>query len=173
MAYQFNLSYYYITPENSLKLDAFSEASGDSRQILIMQYVRGWLGRNRLYYAGLARLDLRKREINIDEWVEVVINQGFESLPDYKSSLVDSDVPPNPLGHIVLPGGMDRQVINYIYLTKQNYILLRTAIYFDGSRIAQYLSKIIHEHLQRNWEPLYAPQMDAETSNDWLKGKQR
>jgi hypothetical protein len=66
---------------------------------------------------------------------------------------------------------MQKQVINYIHLTKQNFILLKTAIYFDGSRIAQYLSKIIHEHLQRNWDALYAPQIEAENSNDWLKGE--
>jgi hypothetical protein len=171
MAYQFNLSYYYITPGNNAKLEAFSEASGDSRQILIMQYVRGWLGRNRAYYTNLAFLDFTKREIDVDEWINIVINQGFEELPDYKSPIEGEDVPPNPLGHIVLPGEMDKQVINYIQLTKQNYILLRTAIHFDGSRIAQYLSKIIHEHLQRNWASLYAPQIEAENSNNWLKGE--
>ncbi|MBN3948446.1 MAG: transposase [Nostoc sp. NMS7] len=171
MAYQFNLSYYYVTPENNEKLDIFSKASGDSRQTLIMQYVRGWLGRNRPYYTNLARLDFTKREIEASEWIDVVINQGFEGLPDYRSPIQDGDVPPNPLGHIVLLGVMDKQVINYIHLTKQNYILLKTAIYFDGSRIAQYLSKIIHEHLQRNWDALYAPQIKAENSNDWLKGE--
>jgi hypothetical protein len=169
MSYQFNLSYYYITPENNKKLDTFSEASGDSRQTLIMQYVRGWLGRNRAYYTGLARLDFTKREIGVDEWINIVVTQGFEGLPDYKSPPTSEDIAPNPLGHVVLPGGMEKQVINYIYLTKQNFILLKTAIYFDGSRIAQYLSKIIHEHLQRNWDALYAPQLEAENSNDWLR----
>lgn len=171
MSYRFNLSYYYITPENNKKLDDFGKASGDSRQTLIMQYVRGWLGRNRAYYTNLARLDFTKREMGVDEWINIVISQGFDALPHYKSSLMSEDIPPNPLGHIVLPTGMDRQVINYLHLTKQNFILLRTAIHFDGSRIAQYLSKIIHEHLQRNWDVLYAPQIDAETSNNWLKGE--
>lgn len=171
MSYQFNLSYYYITPENNERLDTFSQASGDSRQTLVMQYARGWLGRNRPYYTGLAKLDFTKREIDVDEWIDIVINQGFEGLPDYIIPPTSEDIPPNPLGHVVLPGGMQKQVINYIHLTKQNFILLKTAIYFDGSRIAQYLSKVIHEHLQRNWDALYAPQIEAETSNDWLKGE--
>jgi len=170
MAYQFSLSYYYITEQHDKQLDSFSEASGDSRQDLINQYVRGWLGRNRSYYETLARLDLNKREINIDDWIETVVTQGFEALPDYKNSISDGEIPSNPLGHIILPAKMDRRDINYIFLTKQNYILLRTAIYYDGSKIAQYLSRIIYEHLQRNWELLYAPQVAAETSNNWLKG---
>jgi hypothetical protein len=170
MAYQFNLSYYYVTPDNSSKLDAFGKASGDSRQTLIMQYVRGWLGRNRAYYTNLALLDCTKREIDVENWINIVMDEGFEGLPDYKSPFLSEDVPPNPLAHIVLPAEMDKQVINYVQLTKQNYILLRTAIHFDGSSISRYLSKVVHEHLQRNWESLYAPQIESENSNDWLKG---
>lgn len=125
--------------------------------------------RNRPYYETLARLDVAKREMDEDEWAEVIVGQGFDALPEYKNPIVDGEISPSPLGHIILPTKVDRRDINYIFLTKQNYILLRTAIYYDGSKIAQYLSRIIYEHLQRNWEPLYAAQVAAETSNDWLK----
>ncbi|PHJ64993.1 hypothetical protein VF04_04205 [Nostoc linckia z7] len=169
MAYQFSLTYYYITQEHDDYLTSFSEASGDSRQTLVMQYVRGWLGRNRKYYEQLAKIDVAKREMDIDEWVNVVINDGFAGMPDYRYPIADGDIPPNPLGHIVLPGNMERRDINYIHLTKQNYILLRTGIHFDGGRIAHFMSKVVHEHLFRNWQVLYLPQIQAETSNDWLK----
>ncbi|MBW4689675.1 MAG: transposase [Komarekiella atlantica HA4396-MV6] len=171
MAYQFPLSYYYVTEQDDKRLEKFSEASGDSRQTLIMQYVRGWLGRHRLYYVALSRLDIAHRQINEDQWVETVVNQGFDALPEYKTPIVDGEIPPNPLAHIVLPGNMVRRDINYIALTKQNYLLLRTAIYFDTSKIAQYISKIIYEQLARNWDNLYAAQVAAENSNDWLRGE--
>ncbi|MBD2565279.1 MULTISPECIES: transposase [Nostoc] len=168
MAYQFNLSYYYITQEHDDYLTAFSEASGDSRQTLIMQYVRGWLGRNRSYYEALARLDVAKRGISIDEWVSTVVSQGFDALPDYKQPIINGEISQNPLGHIILPSNTIKRESNYISLTKQNFVLLRTAIHFDGGRIAHFISKVIYEHLLRNWQALYANQVSAETSNNWL-----
>lgn len=169
MAHQFSLSYYYITEQDDKRLSLFSEASGDSRQTLITQYVRGWLGRNRSYYIGLAALDLAKRGIDAQKWVETVVNEGFDALPPYKVPIADGEVAQNPLSHIVLPSNMVRRDINYIPLTKQNYVLLRTAIYFDTSKIAQYISKIIYEQLSRNWDELYATQVAAENNNDWLR----
>lgn len=171
MAYQFNISYYYLTKEHDDYLTAFSEASGDSRQALIMQYVRGWLGRNRSCYQTLARLDVVKREVSIDEWVNVVVKQGFDALPEYKQPTIDEEIAQNPLGHIILPTNTIKRESNYISLTKQNFILLRTAIYFDGGRIAHFISKVIYEHLLRNWQTLYASQVTAETSNSWLLGE--
>jgi predicted GIY-YIG superfamily endonuclease len=91
-AYLFNLSWYHITPANNAYLDTLSEALGDSRQTLITQYVQEWLGRNRAYYTGLARLDFTKREIDVDEWIDIVIAQGFEGLPDYKSPPTSEDI---------------------------------------------------------------------------------
>jgi hypothetical protein len=169
MAYQFTLSRYYITPEHDAMLESFSKASGDSRQTLIMQYTRGWLGRNRPCYTQLAILDRTKRDISTDQWVEIVLSQGFKALPPYKDQILEHEIPRNPLAHIVLPEKVIERNSNYFDLTKQNYLLIRTAIHFDDSSGTKFVSKIIHEHLQRNWEPLYAPQMDAETSNDWLK----
>ncbi|WP_375497595.1 hypothetical protein [uncultured Nostoc sp.] len=107
--------------------------------------------------------------LRIDDWLETVVNQGFEALPDYKTPIINHEILPNPLKRIILPAKMDRKDINYIFLIKQNYVLLRTVVYYDGSKIAQYLSRIVYEHLQRNWELLYAPQVAGETSNNWLK----
>lgn len=171
MAYQFSLSRYYITPDHDEKLEAFSNASGDSRQMLIMQYTRGWLGRNRSYYTQLAVLDLQKREIAPSLWANLVLEQGFKGLPPYTSPILEHEIPKDPLAHIVLPDDVIEKQSNYFLLTRQNYLLLRTAIHFDGSSATKFISKIIHEQLCRNWDSLYASQVDAETNDDWLKGE--
>jgi hypothetical protein len=171
MSYQFSLSYYYVTKEHDEYLNKFSEASGDSRQTLIMQYVRGWLSQNRQHYEALARLDLYKRGMSVDDWVDVVVKQGFDKLPDYQQPIVDGEISLIPSAHIFLPPDMERRDINYIPLTKQNFILLRTAIYFDGGRIAQFISKVVYEHLRNKWIALYLPQIQAEVSNNWLLGE--
>lgn len=172
MAYRFSLSRYYVTPEHDKKLEDFSSASGDSRQTLIMQYVRGWIGRNRSYYKHLAVLDLQKREMPPDVWVQIVLDEGFKELPPYKAQILEDEVPKNPLAHIVLPDEMLDKQSNYFPLTRQNYLLLLTAIHFDGSSATRFISKIIYEHLDRNWNALYASQVAAETSNNWLTGEQ-
>jgi hypothetical protein len=171
MAIKFNLSYYYITEENDSKLLQFSEASSDTRQTLIMQYVRGWIGRNRTYYTNLARLDCAKRKMNYTDWTKIVVDEGFSGLPSYQTSIAEGEIPTNPLAHIVLPSEILNKSINYIFLSRQNYILLRTAIYYDGGKISAYISRIIQEHIQRNWDALYLPQIQAEHSDDWLKGE--
>lgn len=171
MAYQFSLSRYYITPANDEKLEAFSNASGDSRQTLIMQYTRGWLGRNRPHYTQLAVLDLQKREMSTSEWAKIVLEQGFKGLPPYKQPILEHEIPKDPLAHIVLPDDVIEKQSNYFSLTRQNYLLLRTAIHFDGSSVTKFVSKIIHEHIQRNWTMLYQPQIEAEDSDYWLKGE--
>ncbi|PHK43852.1 hypothetical protein VF13_24820, partial [Nostoc linckia z16] len=63
----------------------------DSRQTLVMQYVRGWLGRNRKYYEQLAKIDVAKREMDIDEWVNVVINDGFAEVKEPTATLIHEE----------------------------------------------------------------------------------
>lgn len=171
MAIRFGLSRYYITEENDKRLLEFGEASGDTRQTLIMQFTRGWLGLNRNYFINLAKLDCHKRGMTHDGWATLVVDKGFSGLIDYKFPILEGEIPANPLSHIVLPSQVIEKSVNYITLSRQNYILLRTAIHFDGSGISAYISRIIHEHLQRNWDKLYVPQMEAEQSNNWLLGE--
>lgn len=154
-------------PEHDKKLTAFSQASGDSRQTLLMQFTRGWLSRNRDYYDRLAKLDISRRNISADKWVEIVLNKGFDALPNNRQPLFD--IPKNPLGHIILPSTVEKRTIKYIKLSRRNAIALRTAIYFDGADNNVFFSRIAFEHLERNWDNLYASQVEAEYSNEWLK----
>lgn len=172
MAYRFPMTYYYISPENNERLTAFREATGDSEKVLVTQYVRGWLGRNRRYYTDLAKMDVAKREMNTDEWVETIVDKGVETLSPYKQPILDDDIPRNPLGHVILPSNnMIQRWLNYIELGKQNIALLRVAILYDGGSVTKYISRIIQEHIERNWDTLYAAQVAAEHSNNWLKGE--
>jgi hypothetical protein len=169
MAHRFNVSTYYVTPEHLEKMREFSEASGHSLQDLVNQFTRGHTTNHRPYYEHLARLDVTKRGMDVDEWVEIVINEGFKALPPYKEQLTSDEIGQNPLGHIILPSDVITQDGNYMHLTKQNLILVKTANYFDGSSIAKFISRIIFDHLNSRWEKNYARQMEAEKSNDWLK----
>lgn len=172
MAYRFPMTYYYINPENHERLTAFREASGDSEKTLITQYVRGWLGRNRRYYTDLAKMDIGKREIDEDKWVQTIVEEGVEALPPHKQAISASDIPTNPLAHIILPANnMVQRWLNYIELGKQNIALLRIAILYDGGSVTKFISRIVQEHIDRNWDNLYADQVAAEHSNDWLKGE--
>lgn len=169
MAYRFNVSSYYVSPDHLGKMQEFSEASGHSIQDLINQFTRGHITNHRPYYEGLARLDVAKRGMDGDEWVEIVINKGFKDLLPYNQHPTSDEIGQNPLGHILLPNNVIAQDSNYMYLTKQNLILVKTANYFDGSSVAKFISRIIFEHLNSRWERNYARQMETEKSNDWLK----
>ncbi|WP_373527396.1 hypothetical protein [Nostoc sp.] len=170
MAYKFNVSTFYVTPDHLEKMREFSEASGHSQQDLVNQFTRGHITNHRSHYEQLARLDLIKRGMDTDEWVEVVVGEGFKALPPYKEQPVAEEIGQNPLGHIILPSNLIAQDGNYMHLGKQNLILVKTAHYFDGSSIARFISKIIFDHLTTRWKKNYARQMEAEKSNDWLKG---
>ncbi|RCJ15504.1 transposase [Nostoc sp. ATCC 43529] len=167
MAQQYSLTYYYVTPEDDEKMSMFGEVSGDSLKTLVTQYVRGWIGRNREYYLNLAKLDAQARELSSQEWVEIMLSKGVEGLPDYKHSI---ETPDNPLRDIVLPptANLVKRQLNYILLSEQNIALLRIGIFYDRDSAIGFVSRIVREQLQRNWDQLYLPQVEASKSKVWF-----
>jgi hypothetical protein len=165
MAERFIISYYYVSPQDFERIEAFRDCSGDSEKTLITQFVRGWLGRNRDYYLDLARKDAIAREISFQEWGKTVISEGIEFLPPYKQEL--NNISPSPLREITLTPSAERKALNYISLGKQNLALLRVGVHYDRDNAIGFVSRIVKEHLDRNWEKLYAPQVKAENFTHW------
>jgi len=165
VAERFIISYYYVSPQDSERIDAFRECSGDSEKTLITQYVRGWLGRNRDYYLDLARKDAESREISFQKWGETVVYQGIEALPPYQQEL--KGIPPSPLRDIALSPSVERKALNYLSLGKQNLALLKVGIHYDRDNAIGFVSRIVKEHLDRNWDKLYASQVEAENFETW------
>jgi hypothetical protein len=165
MAERFTLTYYYVSPQDALRIEAFKNCVGDSEKTLVTQYVRGWLSRNRDYYLDLARLDAHARGLSFRDWGEIITAQGIETLPAYQQEL--KDIPPSPLRDIVMSPDAIRKPINYITLGLQNLALLRVAIHYDRDNAIGFVSRIIKEHLDRNWDKLYAPQIEADNFDNW------
>ncbi|KYC34579.1 transposase [Scytonema hofmannii PCC 7110] len=164
---KYPLSYYYVSPKNAERIESFRELSGDSEKSLISQYVRGWIGRNRDYYLQLARIDAAAREISFRQWGETVFKDGIEALPDYKQEV--TNLPPNPLWDVTLSSDATvRRQLNYITLGTQNLVLLKVGIYYDRDGAIGFISRIVKEHLDRNWDKLYAPQVEAENFENWV-----
>ncbi len=165
MAERFTLTYYYVSPQDALRIEAFKNCVGDSEKTLVTQYVRGWLSRNRDYYLDLARLDAQARGLSFRAWGEIITAQGIETLAAYQQEL--KDIPPSPLRDIVMSPDAIRKPINYITLGLQNLALLRVAIHYDRDNAIGFVSRIIKEHLDRNWDKLYAPQIEADNFDNW------
>lgn len=165
VAKRYSIAYYYVSPEDLECIKAFLALSGDSEKSLITQFVRGWLSKNRDYYLDLASRDSEARQIPFSQWAETVYNEGFDALPNYKQSI--GEIPPNPLRDVVLPVNVERRQISYITLGVQNYCLFLFAINFDREGAVRFVSRVVKEHLQRNWEKLYAPQVAAENFQNW------
>ena len=165
MAHKYLLAYYYTSPQDAERIDAFRNLSGDSEKNLITQFVRGWIGRNRECYLNLAKFDAEKREISFRQWAEIVVMEGVEALPPYKHEV--RDIPENPLKDVVLSPDLVKRGINYIMLGTQNLALLKNAIHYDRDNAVGFVSRIIKEHLDRNWVKLYLPQVEAENFETW------
>lgn len=166
---KYQLAYYYVTPEDSKHIDTFKEVSGDSDKVLVTQFTRGWIAKNRDYYLDLAEFDALNRGMgDFSQWVEIVVEQGVEKLPPYIRQIQNNSLlEANPLRTIALPPDAERRSINYIELGTQNYALLKIAIHYDRDSAIGFVSRIIREHFQRNWEKLYAPQVAAEDYKNW------
>lgn len=165
MAIRLSVSYYYVTPEDLDKLMAFKEVSGDTEKILVTQFIRGWIGRNRDYYMALARTDAMARGLTLKGWGEVILDGGISALPDYREQL--KEIPPDPLAHITLPRTAQKSSLNYILLGKQNVALLRIGAHHARDTLIGFISRIVHEQLQRNWDKLYAPQVEMDNLDNW------
>ncbi len=163
---KYNLGYYYVSPLDAERMEAFRKMSADAETTLITQYIRGWIGRNRDYYLTIARIDAASRGISFRSWGETVYNQGIEALPPYKGDI--GDIPPNPLRDVALLPNAVKKLVSPIYLGTQNLVLLKVGIYYDRDSSVGFVSRIIREHLDRNWEKLYAPQVAAENFENWV-----
>lgn len=165
MVWRFTVTYYYVSPQDGSRIEAFRDLSGDSEKSLITQFVRGWIGRNRDYYLDLAKKDAAARGIPFTMWGEIVVKEGIEALPNYKQEI--KDIPPNPLRDVAVSPDAIRKGINYIALGTQNLALLRVGILYDRDNAIGFISRIVKEHLDRNWDKLYAPQVEAENFENW------
>lgn len=165
MAERFIISYYYVSSQDFERIAAFRECSGDSEKTLITQYVREWIGRNREYYLDLAHKDATAREISFQQWGETVVQKGIEALPTHQQELVN--IPPSPLRDVTLSPSAERKALNYVVLGKQNLALLRVGVYYDRDNAIGFVSRIVKEHLDRNWSKIYASQVEAENFENW------
>ncbi len=139
------------------------------------QFVRGWIGRNRDYYLDLAEFDALNRGIvDFSEWAQIIVEKGVEGLPPYiKEVMGDELLAANPLRSIALPPDADKRNINYIELGTQNLALLRIAIHYDRDSAVGFVSRVIREHFQRNWDKVYASQVAAEDYKNWKFRKEQ
>lgn len=161
-----NFGYYYVSPEDAERIEAFKKVSFDTETTLIMQYIRGWIGRNRDYYLQLARIDAAAREISFSQLAETVYKEGVEALPPHNREI--SNIPPSPLRDVALPPNVIKRKVSPIGLGVQNLVLFRIGIYYDRGDTVGFVSRIVKEHLDRNWDKLYASQVAAENFENWV-----
>ncbi|MBN3993850.1 MAG: transposase [Nostoc sp. NMS2] len=169
LAQEFSISYYYLTPEDSEKVQIFCKVSGDKESTLINQYVRGFIGRNRAYFLELAKFDATSRGLTSEQWVDIVLAEGMRGMPEYQNIVKTEDIPKNPLAYIPAPvESKVRRSLNYITLAAQNIAFLHLGIYYDRDSQAGYISRIAREHIDRNWDDLYLRQVEAAQSKVWF-----
>lgn len=131
--------------------------SGYTEIGLILQYVRGWISRNRKYCTDLAKFDASQRGLRLSEWGKIVIESGIDGLPALSNRPV---YPPSDLPELGFPIKNEyRCKINKVILTTQNFVFLRLAIYYEKVETTIFISKVVKEHLDRNWDNLYEPQV--------------
>jgi hypothetical protein len=167
MAVRFNLAYYYVSPDDLARIDSFRECSGDSEKTLVTQYVRGFLSNHRVsYFEPLARYDAHTRSLSLREWGELITSPaGVEALPPHKMEVNFTEK--NPLSDIKLAPNCSRRNINYITLGLMNTAFLRIGIYYDRDNAVNYISRIVKEHLDRNWVKRYEAQVKMENWENW------
>ena len=168
MPKRLSLTYYFVSQENDKRLRLFMNASGDSLKTLVQQYIRGWISRNRQIYMALARYDAERREISLPFWARTIAEEGIHALPPPKKQIDFSII--NPLIHITRPElshGAIKHTLNYVNLSTQNLILFKIANYYDQDSAIGFVSRIIQEHLDRNWDKLYQPQVNFESFDNW------
>ncbi len=167
MAHKYSLAYYYVSPQDAERIDAFKTVSGDSEKTLITQFVRGFIGIHRPAYLELAKFDAQMRGMSFRQWGEIVVMQGMEALPPYRHEL--KNIPENPLKDIVLAPNSElvRRGINYIMLGTQNLALFKVAIHYDRDNAVGVASKMVKDHFDRNWDKYYLSQVEAENFENW------
>lgn len=166
-ATNYPLGYYYVTADHSTKINDFKWTSGDKETVLITQFIRGWLGKNRVFCLDLAESDADARGMEFSNWAEFVHGESIRKLPPFKTKF---QPPSSPLTSINLVAKEElvRRKVNNITLGVQNLILFKLVedYYYRGKTI-DFVSDIVADHLDRLWEPLYASQVAANNFDNW------
>lgn len=171
VAQTFSASYYYASPEDHEKIQLFLKVSGDSESGLVNQYTRGFIGIHReSYFKPLAKLDAWARGLTSEEWVSIILTSGMEGMPGYQREIDINQMPHNPLTLVNVPPQETRlrRSLNGLKLSAQNKAYLLLGNYYDKDSTSGYLSRIVKEHLERNWQKLYVPQVEAAQSKTWF-----
>lgn len=167
-ATNYPLGYYYVSTDHASKIDKFKMTSGDMETVLITQYVRGWLGKNRNFCTDLAKCDASIREMKFGDWASIVFEEGFRGLPVQKKEF---NPPGLPLASVNLAAKEElvRRKVNNLTLGIQNIVFFKLIehYYYRGKTI-DLVSDIVAEHLNRLWEPLYASQVAADDFSNWV-----
>ena len=168
MSHNLRIPRYYITKADDKRMSEFEAISGDSRYQLINQFIRGLLTKHRDYYVCLAKMDREARELDPQRWIDIIMAEGYEGLPPYRKP-ISPPVEADPLLKIDLPDNCMQMFGNYVKLSQQNYLLVKTLVHYspEGS-LAKSVGRIIREHIDRSWYKIYYPQVKAADSSTWL-----
>jgi hypothetical protein len=160
----FSISYLHLDPLCADRINQFCLVSGDSKKTFISQQIRGWLKRNRDYYFALLDADIQARNIDRQEWVRIVSEGLYESLP---APVKHIDLKSDPILEVSLPDELDKFFISSITLSRLNYVLLRNGIHHSRISTVSFLSRVITDHLNRRWSDLYEPHVLKQDIKNW------
>lgn len=167
-ATNYPLGYYYVTPDHAKKIDDFKWTSADMETVLVNQFVRGWLGKNRDFCHGLAKSDAVARGMKFSDWARFVYTEGLQELPPYKDEFKLSGLPLQSM-NLTIKEHLVRRKVNNLTLGVQNVVFFKLIEhhYYTGKTI-DFVSDIVADHLNRLWEPLYASQIAANDFDNWV-----
>ncbi len=159
MAAKFNLHYFYITDESSLKVQQILDLTGSTEKFFISQIISEYFTREKKYYVEALRLDAHARNLREQDYAKILVEQDEKLLPRY---VTDRPIfKSSPIAMIPDVEG-NRRIVNYIMLNRRNTCLLRIASIIERARMSQLVGRLIIEHFRQNWDSVYLPQFKFE-----------
>lgn len=157
-----------IPRDTHTKITQYQNCSGKSFIQVAADFVVGRLSRDRHYYAELAKFDASLRGLSFREYGEIVLGNGYESLPQ-RTQPQEVKVPGKPLEGVIVPNDdLVEANLARIPLGNLNYVLILNAIEYEPYSRRSYISLILFDHIQRRWSERFAFQVAMEEVSNWI-----
>lgn len=164
MSERISLTYYYVSPKNHVRIENIKRLTGGTEKGILTEFVREYILLRKEDLLKFAAEDAESKNISLGVWGKTIFEFGINGLP--KSSKKPNKVY-DPLQNYSLIGSEIRRPINYITLGKLNAVLYKILMHINEVNSVELTTKIVIEHLDRNWESLYIPQLMAEKFENW------
>lgn len=156
-----------MTQDNLKKISEWREEVGYSSSKVANDFLNGWFSLYRLKFVNVLARDADLLNLTYGEYAKILYDD--QELPPYPQGRQLIRTPEeDPLYNVVLPdSGIEKVYLDNVTLGTLNYVLFKVVRRHTQTDKVNYISRVFHDNIRRNWQSRYEPQLLFKDFDRW------